>query len=182
MILFEAICHLHNPQKSKVRMQLWIKGTELAPPHTHTHAHACTQCKHTYTCPFPLPQLHNLNARDSLTKTSRVHPVIAVYFSMQGNSSVHPSVHSLTHSFISMLSWWPACQERRIMWRESSVLGANRCVRVCARVICVFGQELLLPVSVPTCCFTLSKSPNFLLLTQNIFLEAYSDFQLWICA
>lgn len=57
--------------------------TYLAQIHRDTRAHVRT---HTHTRPFPLPQLYNLNARDSLTKTSWAACVIAVYLGMRRNS------------------------------------------------------------------------------------------------
>jgi len=49
------------------------------------------------------------------------------------------------HSFITMLSWWPACQERWIMWEESTGLEEDHCV--CASVLSVFVDRRC-------CCLT----------------------------
>lgn len=72
-------------KRAKSECNCESKGTELILIHTYsTRIHT-----HTHTCPFPLLQLYNLNARDSLTKTSWAHLVIAVYSGMLRNSFIH---------------------------------------------------------------------------------------------
>lgn len=93
---FEAICHLGNPQKSNVRAQLWRKKkkrehgarTQTQIFSTNAQRHTCTYAP-TYTRPLPLLQLYNLNARDSLTKTSWAASVIGVYLCMTRNSFIY---------------------------------------------------------------------------------------------
>ena len=53
-----------------------------------------TRSTHSHTCPLPFPQLCNLNATDSLTKTSWADLVIAVY--MMGNSFIQRHVERTT--------------------------------------------------------------------------------------
>lgn len=80
-------------------------------PYTHIqHKYAHT---HTHTCPFPLLQLYNLNATDSLAKTSRAHLVIAVYFGMQRNSVIHDHVKLMASVSVEMKRRWEESTDRR---------------------------------------------------------------------
>lgn len=85
------------------------KATEVVPIHTYS-----TQiCSHTHTCPLPLLQLYNLNATDSLAKTSRANHVIAVYFSMQRNSFIHYHVKLMASVSVEMNRNWEEIADRR---------------------------------------------------------------------
>lgn len=75
-------------KKARESTQLAPKLTYRAQIHRDTHARMCPH-RYTHTRPFPLLQLHNLNARDSLTKTSWAACVIAVYLCMRRNSFIY---------------------------------------------------------------------------------------------
>lgn len=92
-------------------------------PYTHIqHKYAHT---HTHTCPFPLLQLYNLNATDSLAKTSRAHLVIAVYFGMQRNSVIHDHVKLMASVSVEMKRRWEESADRRCWSHHLLIIPAS---------------------------------------------------------
>lgn len=112
MILFEAFCHLYNPQKSKVRYAIVNR--------TGTHTHITNTDAHTHECPF-----HSFSYITLMQETAWLRhpgPILWLPFT---------SACRGIHSFITMLSWWPVCQLRWIMWKGSTGLGEDLCVFTC---------------------------------------------------
>lgn len=66
------------------------------------------------------------------------------------------------HSFIAMLSWWPVCQERWIMWEGNSGLREDQCV--CVRET----QDIV--AHLHSCLLFLVKQILFLLMETHIFI------------